>query len=102
MKSNGKFWADASKKTGTWAGVAAVAVPLFDWLNESLPENWEHVVIVGLMAALRAILALAQGNVGDRSKASFAPASGPSIEVPASGLRSPVPDSAPAGDPEDE
>ena len=72
-----KFWADASRKTGTWAAVAAVAAPLFDHLDEGTDwasNGWKHVLVVAAVAALRAVLALAQGNVGDREKASFAPA----------------------------
>ena len=71
-----KFWGDASRKTATWSGVAALAVIVEDWLDSEAGSNpgWEHLAMVGLAAAIRAIVALVQGKVGDPDKASFAPA----------------------------
>ena len=71
-----KFWADASKRTATWSGVAAIAVVVEDWLDSEAGANpgWEHLAMIGLAAAIRAIVALVQGKVGDPDKASFAPA----------------------------
>ena len=83
-----KFWADAAKRTGTWTGVAAIAVVIEDWLDQAGGSNlgWEHIAMVGLAAAIRAIVALVQGKVGDPDKATFT-RSGPSVDVPASQLR---------------
>ena len=72
-----KFWGDASRKTATWTGVAALAAAAVDWLDDdgfgSGPE-WEHWLAVIGAAAIRAIIALVQGKVGDPDKATFAPA----------------------------
>ena len=67
------FWADASKRTATWTGVAAIAAVVEDWLDGTGPGDmgWEHIAMVGLAAAIRAIVALIQGKVGDPDKASF-------------------------------
>ena len=100
--TNGKqFWADASKKVGTWTGSAAVGVLVAELAEDvgnwgsAEPLGWHHIVGVVAAAVIRAVLGLVQGNVGDRSKASFSPAPGPSVDVPASALRSPAPDSDP-------
>lgn len=74
-----KFWADASKKTATWTGVAAIAVVAAEQAEEWLggPDatiEGHHWIAVIAAAVLRAVLSLWQGNVGDRTKASFAPA----------------------------
>ena len=74
--ANGKpsaFWADASKRTATWTGVAAIAVVIEDWLDSAGGTNlgWEHLAMVGLAAGIRAVVALVQGKVGDPDKASF-------------------------------
>ena len=73
------FWADASKRTATWTGVAAIAVVVEDWLDKEAGSNldWEHLAMVGLAAAIRAVVALVQGKVGDPNKASFTAPSDP-------------------------
>ena len=74
------FWADASKKTATWAGVAAIAAvaaeQLEAWLDsaQQFQVGTHHWFAVIAVAVIRAVMALWQGNVGDRSKASFASA----------------------------
>ena len=86
--SSKPFWADASKRTGTWTAVAALAAVVEDLLDGTGPGDmgWEHVAMVGLAAGIRAIVALVQGKVGDPDKATFA-SSGPNIDVPKSALR---------------
>ena len=72
-----KFWGDASRKTATWAAVAAIATPLFDHWDEGIEASttgWKHAAVVVIVAAIRAVIALVQGKVGDPDKASFAPA----------------------------
>ena len=71
-----KFWADLSRKTGTWAGAATLVVSLAEWaeavLNEVPAEpGWHHAVAVIGVATIRAIVGLIQGKVGDPDKASF-------------------------------
>ena len=78
--SKSTFWADLSKKTGTWSAVAALAVavaevvePLLD--NEAtISVDWHHAAAVLGAAVVRAIVGLIQGNVGDRTKATFSKA----------------------------
>ena len=75
--ANGKpsaFWADAARKTGTWAGVATIALAILEHQDNEPwqgPE-WEHWAVVLGAAVLRAVIALVQGKVGDPDKASFA------------------------------
>ena len=76
-----KFWGDLAKKTGTWAGTAALAVSVAElaenavdaWAADPGP-GWHHVIGVIAAAIIRAIVGLVQGKVGDPDKASFAPA----------------------------
>ena len=89
MATSKPFWADLSKRTGTWSAVAALALGIAEHVDDQ-PWNgpeWEHWAAVIGTAVLRAIVGLVQGNVGDRDKATFAPATGPTIDVPASDLR---------------
>ena len=84
------FWADLSKKTGTWSGVAALVVAAAEIAESALSDapaepGWHHAVAVVAAAVIRAIVGLVQGKIGDPSKASFAP--GPTVNVPASQLR---------------
>ena len=73
-----KFWADASRKVGSAFGWAALVVPTIElvepvvnaWGTES-HSVWHHLVAVAVVGALRAVVALVQGNVGDPDKASF-------------------------------
>ena len=73
------FWGDLAKKTGTWAGTAALAVSVAE-LAENLVDSWaadpgpgwHHVVGVIAAAIVRAIVGLVQGKIGDPDKASFA------------------------------
>ena len=93
------FWQDWSKKTGTWAGTAALAVSVAElaenwvdaWAADPGP-GWHHVIGVLAAAVVRAIVGLVQGKVGDASKASWT--AGPTVDVPASDLRD-------TGDPDD-
>ena len=78
-----KFWGDLAKKTGTWAGTAALAVSVAElaenWVDAwaaSPGPGWHHAVGVIAAAVVRAIIGLVQGKVGDPDKASFAPAAG--------------------------
>ena len=79
-KDGGKsFWGDLSRKTGTWAGastlVVAVAEMAEEWLGGVEAEpGWHHAVAVVMVAAIRAIVGLIQGKIGDPNKASFAKA----------------------------
>ena len=70
------FWADAARKTATWAGVGTLALAILEHLDDQpwTGPEWEHYAVVLGLGALRAILAMAQGNIGDGSKASFKPA----------------------------
>ena len=71
-----QFAADALKKTGTWAGVAYAIFAALIWLGDLEPSHFGEVehLLVAAAPILRGVLALLQGNIGDRSKASFAPA----------------------------
>ena len=80
------FWKDASKRTGTWAAVGALAAVVEDLFDDTGPGgdgfSWEHLAMVGIAAALRAIVALVQGKVGDPDKASFKAAAADNPDVP--------------------
>ena len=74
--SKSTFWADLSKKTGTWSAVAVLAVSVLEILDEDLAGiddglGWKHAAVVVGTACVRAIVGLIQGNVGDRTKATF-------------------------------
>lgn len=77
------FWSDASKKVATWLGSTTGAAALgwvLHWLT--VQEEGAHRPLVYIGAALaiafvRAVIALIQGNVGDRSKASWSKAPAP-------------------------
>lgn len=92
-KTGKAFWTDASKKTATWTGVAAIAAIAAEqieaWLDsaQQFQVGTHHWFAVIAVAVIRAVMALWQGNVGDRSKASFAAPAGPTVDVPASQLR---------------
>ena len=84
------FWADASKKTGTWAGVTAAVLTALVAIHPDIDTghmtHWAAILTAVVIPALRGVLALLQGNIGDPDKASFAPA-GPTVNVPADQLR---------------
>ena len=67
------FWADAARKAGTWSGVGTLALAILEHLDDEpwTGPEWEHYAVVIGLGALRAVLALVQGNIGDRDKASF-------------------------------
>ena len=73
-----QFAADALKKTGTWAGVTAAAIAALTALHPEVGTEHlarlETILTLVIVPALRGVLALLQGNIGDRSKASFAAA----------------------------
>ena len=73
--SNGgkAFWQDFSKKTGTWSAVAGLAAIVEDLLDSDQGSNldWEHLAMVAAAAAIRAVVGLVQGKIGDPAKASF-------------------------------
>ena len=73
MNGSKTFWADLSKKGGTWAAVAAAASAVCAWEAGGIQAvgDSKHVVIGLGIAALRAVLGLAQGKVGDPSTAKF-------------------------------
>ena len=76
------FWADLSKKGGTWAGVAAiggVACALLSGdasLGEVLTDFETHGAVAGLAALLRVALGLVQGKTGNPETAKFDKAAG--------------------------
>ena len=75
MNGSKTFWADLSKKGGTWAGVATIGALACDALDggDTLIEGGgtKHVLIGLGIAALRTVLGLAQGKVGDPATAKF-------------------------------
>ena len=77
MADNGNggsaFWADAARKTATWSGVGTLALAILEHMDDEpwTGPEWEHYAVVIGLAALRAVLALVQGKVGDPNKASF-------------------------------
>lgn len=81
------FWSDLSKKTGAAFGWSALVVPaalllehlVEDWGGPGL--DWHHAVAVVVVAALRAIVGLVQGKVGDPDKASFTKAPDPDLDT---------------------
>ena len=95
-KTSKPFWADAARKTAVWASVASLAGVLADYLDEGLGDggglDGHHWWAIAAATAIRAIVALVQGNIGNPDKASFASASGPTINVPKAALRETGPD----------
>ena len=77
MANKRSFWADLSRKTGTWAGVTALALAVGEQVEEWLDSTAQasvgahHAWAVLAVAVLRAVIALVQGNTGDGDKASF-------------------------------
>ena len=75
-----KFWGDAARKTGNVLGWSALVLPASEWIEDALGQwgqtggVWHHILAVALVAAIRAVVALVQGKVGDPDKASFASA----------------------------
>ena len=72
------FWSDWSKKTAAAFGWAAMLVPVSEVLEQVVDawgteqgNYWHHAVAVVVVAALRAVVGLVQGKVGDPDKASF-------------------------------
>ena len=71
------FWSDLSKKGGTWAGVAtagAAACAVLgaeEGIDLSAAADTKHVLIGLGIAALRAVLGLAQGKTGNPATAKF-------------------------------
>ena len=78
-KSNA-FWADLSKKGGTWAGVAGLGAILCSLISggelSEVINNFEvHGATAGLVAGLRVIVGLVQGKTGNPDTAKFDKAS---------------------------
>ena len=76
MPTKKAFWADASKKTAVWAAVATLAGVVADHLQDgSLLDNGgldtHHWWAIALATAIRAVVALIQGNTGDGTTATF-------------------------------
>ena len=76
-ESKTRFWADLSRKTGTWAGVTALALAVGEQVEEWLDATAQasvgphHAWAVVAVAVLRAVLGLVQGKIGDPASASF-------------------------------
>ena len=85
-KTSKAFWADASRKTAVWASVASLAGVLADYLDEGLGDagglDTHHWWAIAAATAIRAIVALVQGNVGNPDKASFAKTAADDPDVP--------------------
>lgn len=72
-----RFWADLSKKSSTWAGVAAVgssictALAAESDLSDIIHGDGKHVLVGLAVAAARTVLGLVQGKVGNPNTAKF-------------------------------
>ena len=86
QKTSKPFWADAARKTAVWASVASLAGVLADYLDEGLGDggglDTHHWWAIAAATAIRAIVALVQGNIGDKDKASFKSAAADDPDVP--------------------
>ena len=67
------FWADVSKKSSTWAAVAAAGAAACEFVNGDgfSGLGGEHALIGIGVAAARAVLGLVQGKTGDPATAKF-------------------------------
>ena len=75
------FWADLSKKGGTWAGVAVIggvacALITGGEASEVLTDFETHGAVAGVGALLRVALGLIQGKLGNPATAKFDKADG--------------------------